>query len=242
MRISQNGIDFIKKFEGCILKAYNDGVGVCTIGYGHTGSDVWYGKVISNAEAEKLLTIDLKRFENYINSLGLNLNQNQFDAMVSFTFNCGTGALGDNYNTGRCLRNGDYAGLCNAMLSWCNGSPAVHDGLLRRRKAEIELFNRSCQPSKPADRNIGVKNNNIGEMFDMSRKFINGKSDEILYNDNLHEVRVGWLRPHEECKCIGIHSSGHGIVIYEADNGYDKVGFTTCHVALGNDGVVRPID
>ena len=51
LRTSQNGINFIKQHEGLYLRAYNDGVGVCTIGYGHTGSDVYYGQTISEAEA-----------------------------------------------------------------------------------------------------------------------------------------------------------------------------------------------
>ena len=77
---SQNGINLITSFEGCSTKAYWDKYGkVWTIGYGHTGNDVFKGKIISKQEAENLLKSDVKRFENYVNNpsyVPLKLNQN----------------------------------------------------------------------------------------------------------------------------------------------------------------------
>ena len=90
MKISQEGINVIKNFEGCRLKTYADTGGVATIGYGHTGSDVHSGQCISEQEAENLLRKDLERFEKAVNTeVNVSLSQNQFDALVSFAFNVG---------------------------------------------------------------------------------------------------------------------------------------------------------
>lgn len=239
LKTSQNGINFIKQHEGLYLRAYNDGVGVCTIGYGHTGSDVHYGETISEAEAEILLRKDLVRFENFINSLGVQLNQNQFDAMVSFTFNVGEGGLSPNCNAGKCFRKRDWNGLADSMRCWIGGGSNVREGLLKRRNDEIKLFNSESKT------NLNVVSNNQsarGEYFDMSRTFKNGRTEEKLWNNNFHEIQTGYLDPYEECKCIAIHESGHAVLMYTGRNGYDKVGMSTCKVKLCNDGIVRPID
>ena len=96
-KISSNGLEIIKKYEGCYLKAYKCPAGVWTIGYGHTAG-VKSGMSISKAEAEKLLKEDCEAFEKYVNSKSIvpltdELNQNQFDALVSFAFNVGPGNL-----------------------------------------------------------------------------------------------------------------------------------------------------
>lgn len=85
--------DRIKKFESCRLTAYQDAAGVWTIGYGHTGS-VYTGMQISQEQAEDLLKEDLKRFEAAVNRYVTGaLTQGRFDALVSFSFNVGEGAL-----------------------------------------------------------------------------------------------------------------------------------------------------
>ena len=94
MNISQKGIDLIKSFEGLKLVSYVDAVGVLTIGYGHTGSNVYVNHVITEKEAEDLLRRDLFAFELSVSKLiSIPLDQEQFDALVSFTFNCGASAL-----------------------------------------------------------------------------------------------------------------------------------------------------
>ena len=93
MNISQNGINLIKQFEGLRLKAYQCAAGVWTIGYGHT-SGVKKGDKITPKQAEDFLRSDLEKFENAINNLVIaELNQNQFDALVSFVFNIGINAF-----------------------------------------------------------------------------------------------------------------------------------------------------
>ena len=94
MQTSQTGINLIKKLEGCKLEAYQCSAGVWTIGYGHTGADVFKGKKITQNDAETLLKTDLKRFETAINNqLIVDLTQNQFDALVSFIYNIGINAF-----------------------------------------------------------------------------------------------------------------------------------------------------
>jgi len=90
MRISQRGINMIKDFEGCKLAAYKDSVGIPTIGVGHV-KGVKMGMKITQAQADKYLAEDLAVAEKCLNSLGVTLKQNQFDALCSFIFNLGVG-------------------------------------------------------------------------------------------------------------------------------------------------------
>ncbi|MBQ1394264.1 MAG: lysozyme, partial [Lachnospiraceae bacterium] len=96
MNVSQKGIDLIKRFEGVILHSYLCPKGVLTVGVGHTGSDVTKDMVITEKEAEQLLKKDLKLFESKLNYSiehdHVVLNQNQFDACISFIFNLGFSA------------------------------------------------------------------------------------------------------------------------------------------------------
>ena len=90
---SEKGIEFIKSYEALVLKAYDDSTGVWTIGYGHTAG-VMPGMEITESQAVEFLQADLKRFEESVNRyVTVPLTQNMFDALVSFTFNLGAGAL-----------------------------------------------------------------------------------------------------------------------------------------------------
>ena len=140
MNISQNGINLIKNFEGCRLEAYQCSAGVWTIGYGHTGSDVTKGRKITQDEAETLLKQDLTVHCNNVSSLvKVSLNQNQFDALVSFEFNVGYGNLSTSTLL-KLLNKGDYAGAANQFERWIYAGGKVLEGLKKRRKAEKELF------------------------------------------------------------------------------------------------------
>ena len=137
---SKAGIDLIKEFEGCRLEAYVCASGVWTIGYGHTG-DVKAGDVITQAEAEQLLKKDLYRFEMAVISLiQPDLTQHEFDAVVSFAFNVGTGAL-EQSTFRRRINSGENKPLCfkEEFPKWVNGSTGPLAGLVRRRAAEVEL-------------------------------------------------------------------------------------------------------
>ncbi|MBY0421805.1 MAG: lysozyme, partial [Parvularculaceae bacterium] len=119
MKTSDTGIALIKRFEGLELKAYQDVAGIWTIGYGHTGDDVKAGMKISEREAEELLRKDVKRFEDGVLRLvTVSLNQNEFDALVSFTFNVGAEAFRKS-TARRRLNAGDRVGAAEA-ITWFN--------------------------------------------------------------------------------------------------------------------------
>lgn len=140
MNISANGVKLIQQFEGLRLKAYQDAVGVWTIGYGHTGPDVTPGLVISQAQADALLARDLNRFETGVSRLvSVPLNQNQFDALLSFSYNLGLGSL-QNSTLLRLLNQRDYAGAGAQFPRWNKAGGKVLPGLTRRRAAEQALF------------------------------------------------------------------------------------------------------
>lgn len=138
MKISKSGIDLIKSFETCRLIAYKalKSEQYYTIGWGHNGPDVKPNMVISQAQADRYLQQDLEKFENYVNQYcaKLNLNQNQFDALVSFTYNCGAG------NLKKLIEGRTISQIADAMLNYNHSAGEVVAGLTKRRKAERELF------------------------------------------------------------------------------------------------------
>lgn len=140
MKIGQDGLKLIKEFEGLRLTAYTCAAGVLTIGYGSTGPHVKRGMKISHAEAEALLRKDLERFEKAVNDLvKVPLTQSMFDAVVSFTFNCGAGALRGSRLL-RLLNQEDYTAAAAQFDRWVNGPNGTLPGLVRRRNAEEALF------------------------------------------------------------------------------------------------------
>lgn len=144
MQISQNGINLIKEFEGLFLKTYDDGVGVLTIGYGHTNNVTW-GQVINECQAEDLLRSDLNSCCHDVTSLissgiiNFKVNQNMFDALVSFNFNLGIG------NLITLVRDRDINVVAEKMLLYVNAGGRALQGLVRRRQAERELFLKPIQ-------------------------------------------------------------------------------------------------
>lgn len=154
METSQRGIDLIKRHEGLVTHGYLCPANKLTVGYGHCGEDVKQGMVITEKEAENLLKKDLRKFESKLNySLehdNVNLNQNQFDACISFIFNLGFSAF--IFSTlYKKLKQGDYKGASDEFLKWVyitKTDPETGErfkiklkGLETRRKSEQELFN-----------------------------------------------------------------------------------------------------
>lgn len=139
MQISQDGTDLIKSFEGCRYLAYQDSGGVWSIGYGHT-LGVYAGMTITPAQAEQFLTDDLVQFGDYVNGyVTVPLTQDQFDALVSFTYNLGPGTL---YHSDLLsfLNAGQYDAAADALLEYDHADGVVVPGLARRRAAERALF------------------------------------------------------------------------------------------------------
>lgn len=139
MKISQRGLDLIKKFEGLRLTAYRCPAGVLTVGYGSTGPHVKQGMVITEDEAEALLRKDVARFEDGVNHIVGPCTQGQFDALVSFAFNLGLGALMSSTLLKR-HKAGDFAGAAAQFARWVNAGGRRLPGLVSRRKAEAELY------------------------------------------------------------------------------------------------------
>jgi lysozyme len=136
--ISQAGLDLIKHFEGLRLKAYQDSVGVWTIGVGHT-KDVRRGDIITEAQADAFLKEDVSDAEAAVRKYCPVTTQGQFDALVSFTFNLGAGSLKDS-TLRRKHNEGDYDGAANEFKRWVNAGRVKLNGLVRRRAAEAELY------------------------------------------------------------------------------------------------------
>nr|WP_257627167.1 lysozyme [Enterobacter roggenkampii] len=144
MQTSDKGIALIKQFEGCRLTAYQDSVGVWTIGYGWTkpvdGKPIRAGMTIKQETAERLLKTGLVSYENEVSRLvKVDLTQGQFDALVSFTYNLGARSLSTSTLL-RKLNAGDYAGAADEFLRWNKAGGKVLNGLTRRREAERALF------------------------------------------------------------------------------------------------------
>ena len=158
MKITQTGIELIKNFEGCVLHAYKDPVGVWTIGYGHTVG-VKSGQSITQAQAEKFLKDDLVIYEKAVTDSKVKVNQNQFDALVSFTYNCGAGSL-KTLLSGRTLNE-----VSKALLLYNKAGGRVLQGLVNRRKAEKELFDKGVAVSKPTVSKTKVRNLKLTKEF-----------------------------------------------------------------------------
>jgi len=144
MRIAQNGLALIKDFEGLELEAYQDIVGVWTIGYGHTDHagppEVTPGLTITEDEAEDILRNDLGQYENAVSkAVKVDITQNMFDALVSITYNIGVNGMKGSTFIKR-LNQKDYLGCAEAMQWWNKAGGQVVSGLKRRREAEADLF------------------------------------------------------------------------------------------------------
>lgn len=142
-RIGQAGLALIKQFEGCRLIAYQCSAGVWTIGYGHTAG-VHKGMKITQTQADEYLKQDVAKFEKYVNNPSYvpftdKLNQNQFDALVSFAFNLGQGNV-KKLCTGRVMNQ-----IPSAMQQYCKAAGKTLPGLQRRRKAEAALYNKKVE-------------------------------------------------------------------------------------------------
>lgn len=139
MKTSQKGIDLITKFEGFRARAYKCPAGVWTIGYGHT-KGVKAGQSVTLEGAQDLLRQDLKNFEDWVTKLvKVELTQGQFDALVSFCFNLGPGAL-DSSTLLKLVNQQKFALAADQFKRWNKAGGVELSGLTKRRAAERELF------------------------------------------------------------------------------------------------------
>jgi len=140
MKIGEQGLDLIRKYEGLRLKAYICPGGKLTIGYGHTGIDVKPGMTIDNAQADALLLKDVERFEKSVNDMvDVEMTQEMFDALVCFAFNLGAGSLKSSTLLKK-LNANDKLGAAEEFLKWNKAQGKVLKGLTARRQGERTLF------------------------------------------------------------------------------------------------------
>lgn len=145
MKTSQAGIDLIHSFEQLRLKAYPDPGSKdgkpYTVGWGSTGSDIGPGTVWTKEKADQRFASDLRKFEQAVSLLvKVPLTQYQFDALVSFTYNLGIGSLKSSTLL-KMLNEGDYSNAGLQLLRWTKNDGVEMAGLVRRRKAELKMFN-----------------------------------------------------------------------------------------------------
>lgn len=139
LAVSTTGIELIKHFEGLELQAYRDPVGIWTIGYGHTAT-AKDGMTVTKAEADELLRRDLRGAAADVRSaVTVTLSTNQFDALVSWTFNLGIGNLKKSTLL-KVLNQGDHERVPDEMRRWTYAGGQQFDGLIRRRNAEAILW------------------------------------------------------------------------------------------------------
>lgn len=151
--ILPEGVALIKEFEGLRLEAYRDAVGVLTIGYGHTGSDVTPGLTISPKKADDLLQRDLLRFSADVSRLTPRVTDTQFSALVAFAFNVGSDIDDDTRAEGlgdstllRLHNAGNYRAAAAQFEKWIYAGGRKLPGLKRRRAAEAALY---LKPGRP---------------------------------------------------------------------------------------------
>ena len=139
MKISENGLELIKKFEGCETTAYQDSVGVWTIGFGHT-KGVEEGQTCSIEDAESMLADEMDEYEGYINNMvKVELQQHEFDALVAWVYNLGPTNLGESTML-KVLNGGQFDRVPDEMNRWTRAGGEILEGLVRRRQAESFMF------------------------------------------------------------------------------------------------------
>ena len=195
------GLALIKSFEGCRLKAYKPVPTEkhWTIGWGHYGADVTEGMTITQEQADALLVKDCAGSVAAVNNpkycpITDELNQNQFDALVSFTFNCGSGGLQT------LCKNRTAAEIAEKMLLYNKGGGKVLPGLVRRRNAERELFVKDSAAMIAADLTIDtVKDVQIW----LNRSFHSGLVVDGLYGSRTKTALVKAFQ-----KTVGVTADG----------------------------------
>lgn len=178
LKISENGLELIKSFEGLRLNAYKcvSTEKYYTIGYGHYGADVTKDMVITEKEAENYLRTDVAKFEKLVEKYDYiyHFNQNQFDALVSFAYNVGNIDQLTNYGK----RSLDT--IREKILLYNKSGNKVLQGLLNRRKKELELFNTTCDNEVDTNKTyteiinavLGVLNGEYGNGDERKEKLV----------------------------------------------------------------------
>lgn len=171
MKISDNGLTIIQKYEGCRLKAYLCPAGVLTIGYGHRARDVEPGMTITKGKALVLLKKDISRFEKAVSKYDsiYNWNQNQFDALVSFAFN--VGSIDQLTNNGKRT----ISEISSKIPAYNKANGTVLAGLTRRRAEEKKLFDTKVSSKETKNNKSSEKKESKKSVTAIAKEVINGK-------------------------------------------------------------------
>ncbi len=147
---SNTGLALTENAEGFRSSAYQDSVGVWTIGYGHTGADVHSGLTITAAQAQALLASDVSAAATFVNqAVTVALTQNEFDALVDFVFNLGRAAFAGSTLLAL-LNEGNFSAAATQFNRWDRAGGQVLAGLLTRRQDETALFTQDATAASPA--------------------------------------------------------------------------------------------
>ncbi len=211
MKTSKQGINLIKQFEGCRLEAYQCSAGVWTIGYGYTVG-VKQGDTITQEQAEQYLIDYIRNAEKQLNQLiKVEVNQNQYDALMSLFYNIGYSQFKDSTCLKR-LNNNNYQGAAEALLWWDKAGGKILQGLVNRRNAEMELF-----LEKEKDMNIVEKMNvlnsketfkkvqQVVEQVELEHKGIDGQTKKQIAVKLLNEIiDIPFISESTEAIILGI--------------------------------------
>lgn len=176
----------IESFEGCVLHAYPDGK-YYSIGYGHNGPDVSADMVISRERAEELFKKDLQKFETGVTNTGV-WSQNEFDALLDFSYNCGLGALQN------IVRLDTRQDIADKMLEYVkNSSGATLPGLVARRQFDHDLFLSDEIPGREAVVTADILNvrRDPGINSEIVSRFKQGQKIRVL--ETWARTSAGWV-------------------------------------------------
>lgn len=217
--LGQAGLNLIKSFEGCRLTAYKpvETEEFYTIGWGHYGADVKKGMTITQARADELLLQDVAVSVAAVNNpaycpITASLNQNQFDALVSFTFNCGAG------NLQTLCKNRNKEQISSMIPEYNKAGGVVMTGLVRRRAAEQELFNKAISSSSDTSTNIEPTTVKEVQIW-LNRTFRSGLTVDGLYGTNTKKALVKALQKTLEVTADGIYGAKTNAAVKTLKNG-----------------------
>ncbi|MDA9470548.1 lysozyme [Enterococcus sp. 5H] len=213
MKISQNGRNLIKKWEGLRLSAYQDSVGVWTIGYGHT-KGVYAGMTISEMQANAFLDEDIKTHAvGIFKYVTVQLNQNQFDALVSFHFNLGPYILA-NSQLLIYINSKNWTSAANEMKRYVYAGGQILQGLVNRRNDEVTLFLKAASPAQGSYIAFGKyvtitkKGYNLWSSFDWVKKDTTDK----LFNETY--IAKGYYNHSNGSRYYSLYDEANGWMGY----------------------------
>ncbi len=236
MKISKNGIALIKSFEECRLKAYKavSTEKYYTIGWGHYGADVKAGQTISQEEADALLLTDIQKYVGYVNSYVKSFapNQNQFDALTSFCYNCGAG------NLKRLVSDRTAEEVAKHITEYNKSGGKVLNGLVRRRNAEKELFCKGMEVSVA----IIVGSARIDENGKISGGAAGDQTGKEVCTQAYYMHSKGWYLYRAKDAAVAGHLASAMLDACENDNiGYDQGERSTVISQLERYGTLKKI-